>query len=184
MFLREINIMATPFVGEIRMFAGNFAPRGNSFCNGQLLPIAQNTALFSILGTTYGGNGTTNFGLPNLQGRAPMHFGQGPGLSLRSLGETGGQQNVTLTGNQIASHQHLAMADTGSGTTPSPSGATWATVSSGRGSAPLYVPAPPNVTMNPNALGQTGGNQPHNNMPPYLAITFIIGLQGIFPARN
>ncbi len=176
--------MATPFVAEIRMFAGNFAPRGNALCNGQLLAIAQNTALFSLVGTTYGGNGQTNFGLPNLQSRAPMHFGQGPGLSLRFLGEQSGEETVTLLTTQMPGHTHQANGTSTAGGQTSPAGATWGTVLSGRTAAPLYAPAPADVSMNQNALGLTGGNQPHENMPPFLAINFIIALQGVFPSRN
>lgn len=176
--------MATPYVGEIRMFGGNFAPRFNAFCNGQLIAIAQNTALFSLLGTTYGGNGTTTFALPNLQSRAPMHFGQGAGLSPRSLGEQGGVENVTLQLTQLPLHSHSAVGQNGSGTQGSPAGATWATTGTARSPVPLYAPVPGNTTMNPSALAQTGGGQPHNNMPPFLAINFIIALQGVFPPRN
>lgn len=176
--------MASPFIGEIRMFGGNFAPRGNAFCNGQIISIAQNTALFSILGTTYGGNGTTTFALPNLQSRAPMHFGQGPGLSQRSLGETGGVETVTLSTTQIPAHNHQATGLAAAGNQGSPAGATWATVNVGRNPAPLYAPAPSNTTMNPAAIAQTGGGQPHENMPPFLAINFIIATQGVFPPRN
>lgn len=176
--------MATPFIGEIRMWAGNFAPRGNALCNGQLISIAQNTALFSILGTTYGGNGTTVFGLPNLQSRAPMHSGNGPGLTPRVLGELGGAENVTLLPTQMPAHNHQALGQTGLGGQTSPAGATWATTGTSRMPVPLYAQAPSNTTMNPLALAQTGSGQPHNNMPPYLVINFIIGTQGIFPSRN
>lgn len=176
--------MASPFIGEIRMFGGNFAPRGNAFCNGQIISISQNTALFSLLGTTYGGNGQTTFALPNLQSRAPMHFGQGPGLSLRSLGEQGGVENVTLATAEMPAHTHQATAQTGAGTQGSPAGATWATVSVGRNPSPLYAPAPANTTMNPAAISPAGSTQPHPNMPPYLVINFIIATQGVFPPRN
>ncbi len=176
--------MATPFIGQIRMFAGNFAPRAHAFCNGQLIPIAQNTALFSLLGTTYGGDGRVTYGLPDLQSRAPMHFGSGPGLTLRDLGEEGGEETVTLLGNQIAPHTHQPMGIAAVGAQNNPTGQTWGTIGTARQPTPLYAPAPPNAPMHPLALGMTGGNQPHNNMPPYLAINFIIGTQGIFPARN
>lgn len=175
--------MATPFIAEIRIFAGNFAPRGNAFCNGQIISIAQNTALFSLVGTTYGGNGQTTFGLPNLQGRAPLHAGQGPGLSPRSLGEISGSENVTLLSTQIPAHNHSANALSAGGNQTSPANNTWATVLSGRSNLNLYGTSS-NTQMNPQAVGLTGGSQPHNNLPPYLVVNFIIALQGIFPARN
>jgi microcystin-dependent protein len=175
--------MATPFIAEIRMFGGNFAPRGNAFCNGQILAIAQNTALFSLLGTTYGGNGQTNFALPNLQSRAPMHPGQGPGLTARFLGEEGGSESVALIATEMPAHTHQASGVATAGGQASPANATWATVASGRNPLPLYAPTP-NTTLNPLALSVAGGSQPHENMPPFLAITFIIALQGVFPPRN
>ena len=176
--------MATPFIGQIRMFAGNFAPRAHAFCNGQILSIAQNTALFSILGTTYGGNGTTTFGLPNLLSRAPMHQGSGPGLTPRDLGEMDGTETVTLIANQLPAHQHQARGIVAVGAQNNPSGQTWGTIGTARQPVPLYAPPPANAPMHPSAIGMTGGSQAHNNMPPFLAINFIIGTQGIFPARN
>jgi len=173
--------MSDQFVGEIRMFAGNFAPTGWALCNGQLLPISQNTALFSLLGTYYGGNGKSNFALPNFQGMAPMSSGQGPGLSDRVLGETSGSSAVTLIQSEIPSHSHSALGAAGTGPT-SPQNATWGT-QAGRTPPPVYSSAVPNVTMSPQALGLAGGDQPHNNMQPYLVVTFIIAMQGIFPAR-
>ena len=166
-----------PFVAEIRMFAGNFAPRGWATCDGQLLPIAQNTALFSLLGTTYGGDGRTNFALPNLQGRAPMQPGQGPGLSLRYLGEQGGQEAVTLQESQMPVHNHPLAAAGAAATTGTPA----ASVSLAQTSAgtSIYGPAADLQSLGTPA----GGSQPHNNMQPYLALTFIIALQGIFPPR-
>ena len=175
--------MATPFVAEIRMFAGNFAPRGNAFCNGQILPIAQNTALFSLLGTTYGGNGQTTFALPNLQSRAPMHPGQGPGLTDRVLGEQGGEESVTLLTTEMPAHTHQASGLAAAGGQTSPANATWGTVSSGRNPLPLYA-ASANTTLNPQALGVAGSSLPHENMPPFLAVNFIIAMQGVFPPRN
>ena len=176
--------MANPFVAEIRIFAGNFAPTGWALCNGQLLPISQNTALFSLLGTTYGGNGQTTFALPNLQGSVPVGFGQGPGLSLRDLGEIGGEPTVTLLSTEMPVHSHTAQAST-SGGTDSPANATWG--ESKLGKTPLNVYAASganNVAMSPQALAVAGGGLPHNNMPPYLCLTFIIALQGIYPSRS
>lgn len=175
--------MAEPFLGEIKMFGGNFAPRGYAFCNGQLLAIAQNTALFSILGTTYGGNGQTTFGLPDLRGRAPLHQGQGPGLSNYTLGEMAGDPTVTLISNEMPAHTHTPGCQTGAGNVGSPIGAVWAQ-GVGRSPPPLYSSTAPNTSMSANAIGLTGGNQPHNNAQPSLAVTFIIATQGIFPARN
>ena len=176
--------MADQFISEIRIFAGNFAPTGWAFCDGQLLPISQNTALFSLLGTNYGGNGTTNFGLPNLQGSAPLGAGQGPGLSLRDLGAVGGEQNVTLLESQMPAHSHTAQAST-SGGTDSPTGAAWGESKLGKTPLAAYAASGPNnVPMSPQGLALAGGSLPHNNMPPYLCLTFIIALQGIFPPRG
>ena len=175
--------MSNPFVAEIRMFAGSFAPKGWALCDGQLLPISQNTALFSLLGTTYGGDGRVTFGLPNLMGTAPMQQGQGPGLSLRDLGETGGEPNVTLLTSEIPTHNHTVSAFDGSGEVTTPDGALWASAMIGRAGTNMYSNQAPNVVMNPMTTTITGGSQPHNNMPPYLCVTFIIALQGIFPQR-
>ncbi|MDQ3898292.1 MAG: tail fiber protein [Actinomycetota bacterium] len=169
--------MSEPFLGEIMMFAGNFAPRGWAMCNGQILPIAQNTALFSILGTTYGGNGQTTFALPDLRGRVPMHFGQGPGLSARTLGEQGGEESVTLIQAQLPQHSHTANATSADATSSKPDGAVPA-------SGGAYAPASDGTTMSPGFITGGGGNQPHDNMQPYLAINFVIALEGIFPSRN
>ena len=171
-----------PFVAEIRIFAGNFAPRGWAFCNGQLLPISQNTALFSLLGTYYGGNGQSNFGLPNLQGSAPIGEGQGPGLSQRFLGEAGGAPTVTLMETQIPAHTHTPNAVTGGGSTTSPAGAVWAS-QAGRTPPPAYA-STANAPLGAGAIGPAGSGQPHNNMPPYLTLNFIIALQGVFPPRS
>jgi microcystin-dependent protein len=172
-----------PFVAEIRIFPFNFAPKGWAFCNGQILPLSQNTALFSLLGTTYGGDGKSNFALPNLQGSAPMHPGQGPGLSLHDLGETGGSETVTLLGTEIASHSHSLMASTqpGEDPTPGPSEALARSVG-----ASLYqsVTNANVVQLSPNTIAPTGGNQPHNNMQPYLTLNFCIALQGVYPPRT
>jgi microcystin-dependent protein len=175
--------VSNPFLAEIRIFTGNFAPKGWALCDGQLMPISQNTALFSLLGTTYGGNGTSNFALPNLQGCAPMQAGQGSGLSLRDLGETGGEQTVTLLQTEMPAHSHTAQA-AASGGLPSPANNAWA--SGGKGRPSIYAASNPstNVQMNPFALSIAGGNLPHNNWPPFLGLTFIIALQGVFPARS
>ncbi len=176
--------MADPFVAEIRIFPFNFAPKGWAFCDGQLLPISQNTALFSLLGTTYGGDGKSTFALPNMQGNAPMHPGQGPGLSLHDLGEESGTQFVTLLQSEIPIHQHnVGRAANVTGDQVTPGGAVWAMSGAGRGAAALYIAGPPTGKVNPNSLGLTGGSQPHNNMQPFLTLSFCIALQGVFPAR-
>lgn len=174
--------MAQPFLAEIRMFGGNFAPRGNAFCNGQILSIAQNTALFSLLGTAYGGNGQTTFALPDLRGRTPIGAGQGPGLSPVSLGETSGSESVTLIATEMPAHTHAPQGASTGGTTTDPSGAVWSASIGGRSPPPLYTGAANLVTMDP--AGFAGGSQPHPNMQPYLAISFIIALEGVFPPRN
>jgi microcystin-dependent protein len=175
--------MSDPFVAEIRIFAGNFAPTGWAFCDGQLLPISQNTALFSLLGTFYGGDGKSNFALPNLQGSAPIHQGQGAGLTDRFIGESGGEQFVTLIDSEMPAHSHQAQANASGNKNTSPVGNVWSTLGSTRTPPPLYSSAQ-NTQMSPLALSVSGGSLPHNNMPPYLCLTFIIALQGVFPARN
>jgi microcystin-dependent protein len=176
--------MSDPFVGEIRIFAGNFAPRGWAMCNGQLLPISQNTALFSLLGTFYGGDGRTTFALPNLQGSAPLMAGQGQGLSLYDLGQTGGEPAVTLINTELPSHTHTVSATTTPGSVPDPANAVWGIAGVARGTV-MYSSSPgSSPAMSPQAFSIAGSSQPHNNMPPYLVLTFIIALQGIFPARN
>ena len=174
--------MADPFVAEIRIFPFTFAPTGWAFCDGQLLPISQNTALFSLLGTTYGGNGTSNFALPDLQGAAPMHPGQGPGLSLRDLGETGGSDTVTLLESEIPSHVHQLRGNSAVGDSPLPGG----DVAARPGSTQVYQSTTNAnlVAMAPEALAPAGGDQPHNNLMPYLTLNFNIALQGVFPARH
>jgi microcystin-dependent protein len=176
--------MASPFLAEIRIFPFNFAPVGWALCNGQSMPIEQNTALFSLLGTNFGGDGITTFSLPNLQGSAPLMPGQGPGLSPRLLGESGGEINVTLLQTQMPSHRHTVQADSGTGTQSSPANAEFASASVLRQSTKLYALGEANTTMSAQALGSTGGGQPHNNLPPYLVLNFCIALQGIFPARS
>lgn len=172
--------MSQPFLGEVKIFAGNFAPRGFAFCNGQILPISQNTALFSLLGTNYGGNGTSNFALPNLQGQMPMHAGQGPGLTSRSVGEQGGEASVALLASQMPVHTHGLNASEGTGTTASPGPGVALAATAGM----AVYRAPSNLGAMGAPLAGAGGNQPHENRQPYLALTFIIAMQGIFPARN
>ncbi len=174
--------MAEPFIGQIIMFGGNFAPVGYALCNGQLLPISQNTALFSLLGTTYGGNGTTTFALPNLQGRVPIHMGQGPGPSPYYLGQEGGSETVTLTVPQIPSHNHPAGCQSGDANSQSPAGNIPAKEVAG--ATAVYSTSQPNATMAAGAIGLTGGNQPHENLPPFLTLNFCIALQGIYPSRS
>ncbi len=175
--------MSNPFVAEIRIVPFNFAPAGWAFCDGQILPLSQNTALFSLLGTNYGGNGKSNFALPNLQGSAPLQQGQGPGLSQYFLGETGGSQTVTLLTSEIPAHTHQARAATGGTLSPTPNNNIWATLGATRTPPPLYSDTQ-NAQMGFTALSVTGGSQPHNNMPPFLALNFIIALQGVFPPHS
>lgn len=177
--------MSEPFLGEIRVFAGNFAINGWAVCNGQLLPIAQNTALFSLLGTTYGGDGRTTFALPNFQGRAPMHWGPaGNGVSARGPGETGGTTSVTLDQSTLASHTHALKAFPRPATTGEPTGNALLAASTG-GALYKSPSGAQTVTMAQQGVGPaSGGGGPHNNMQPYLALTFLIALQGIFPPRS
>jgi microcystin-dependent protein len=173
-----------PFVAEIRILPFNFAPKGWAQCNGQLLPISQNTALFSLLGTYYGGDGKSTFALPDLQDCAAMFWGQGPGLSLRDLGEKSGSENVTLIITEMPVHTHTANANVAGGQA-NPAGLVWGTSSAAKAAANFYAPAAAApVIMNPTALSITGGSQPHNNMPPYLAMNYCIALQGVFPPRS
>jgi microcystin-dependent protein len=173
--------MADPFVAEIRIFPFNFAPKGWAWCDGQLLPLSQNTALFSLLGTTYGGNGKSNFALPDLQGRAPMHPGQGPGLSLHDLGETGGSETVSLLESEIPAHAHTLRA---SAVLPADQPTPQGTLTATPGSDKPYAPAASLTPMAPQALAPAGGDQPHNNLMPYLTFYFCIALQGVFPPRS
>jgi len=168
-----------PMIGEIQWFAGNFAPRGWALCDGQLLPISQNTALFSILGTTYGGDGRITFGLPDVRGRTIIHAGGGPGLTTRRLGERGGTETETLNSNQIPAHTHTLKASGGAATATSPTGNVLASPSRTR----LYDSGDANVNMDSSAITSTGGGQAHNNMQPYNTLNCIIALVGIYPSR-
>jgi microcystin-dependent protein len=170
--------MSDQYIGEIRMFGGNFAPVGWALCNGQLLAISSNTALFSLLGTTYGGDGRTTFGLPDLRDRSPMHFGAGPGISPRDLGEVGGEPTVSLAVAQMPAHNHTLVASADDDNSASPANAA-----AGLSSTPLYR-NDTDTTMSQAALPPAGGSGPHNNRQPYLGITFIIALQGVFPPRG
>jgi len=173
--------LADPFVAEIRVFPFTFAPKGWAWCDGQLLPLSQNTALFSLLGTTYGGNGKSNFALPNLQGSVPMHPGQGPGLGLYDLGQTGGTETVTLLQSEMPAHNHLLMVATGDEAETNISTNNALTRSKGGN---IYAPATPITQMAGGVLPLIGGNLPHNNMMPYLTMYFCIALQGVFPPRG
>ncbi|TGQ74621.1 phage tail protein [Mesorhizobium sp. M00.F.Ca.ET.186.01.1.1] len=172
--------MADPFVAEIRIFPFNFAPKGWALCDGQILPLSQNTALFSLLGTTYGGDGKSNFALPDLQGRAPMHPGQGPGLSLHDLGETGGSETTALLQSEMPSHSHTMMGSEDDGAFKTPQGNF---VAAGN---QMYLGSNPSVNaiLAPEALAQAGGSLAHNNMMPYLTCNFCIALQGVYPPRT
>lgn len=163
--------MSEPFLGEVKMISWNYPPKGWAFCNGQMLQISQNQALFAILGTTYGGNGQTTFALPNLQGRLPLHFGDG-----FNLGQASGETAHTLTLQELPAHNHILQGTAANGDTPTP--ATLANANN------FYSTAGPNTTLTPGSIGNVGGSQPHDNMSPYLALNFIIALQGIFPSRN
>lgn len=169
--------MAEPYIGQILMVGFDFAPQGWALCNGQLLPIAQNTALFSLLGTTYGGNGQTTFALPDLRGRVPIHQGQGPGLSPRLIGEVAGTETVTLTTGQIPAHQHSL---TGSSERQDTNQAVGATLAKGG----IYTTQTPAVAMHPEAIAAAGGGQAHPNLQPFLCVNFVIAVEGIFPSRS
>lgn len=167
--------MSSPFIGEIRMFAGNFAPVGWAFCNGALMPIAENDALFTLIGTTYGGDGQETFALPNLQSRIPVHVG--PGFA---LGQAAGVESVTLTTSQIPAHSHVPQCFSTGGNQSKPDGGVWASSSP----ATYYASAAPSATMDPAAISSTGGSQPHDNMVPFLAVNFILSLFGVFPSQT
>ena len=169
--------MGTPYVGEIRMFAGNFAPAGWMFCNGQLLPISEYEVLFMLIGTTYGGDGQTTFALPNLQGRLPVHQTSG-----YAMGQAGGAESVTLTASTMTAHSHAFLASTDPGAQTTPSGNVAAKIVGGAASA--YTQQAPTTPMAPNSIGNDGGSQPHDNMQPFLCISFIISMFGIFPSQS
>lgn len=174
--------MADPFVGEIRAFPFNFAPKGWALCNGQLLPLTQNTALFSLLGTNYGGDGKSTFGLPDLQGRVAIHPGQGPGLSWHDLGEEGGVEFVTLLESEIPAHAHPISASADEGESRRPIAGHYVAEST---PGDRFAPgSSTTVTMAPKAMAPAGGNLPHNNMMPYLTVNYCIAMQGVFPPRS
>ena len=173
--------MSEPFVGELRMFAGNFAPRGWAFADGQLLAVSQNDALFSLYGTTYGGDGRTTFGLPDLRGRVPIHAGSGPGLTPRSLGSKSGAETVTLTTAQLPSHAHAWPATNSAATERDPGGHVPAAAA---GTARAYGTTGTAITLSPDVVESTGGSSPHTNIQPFLCVHFIVALTGIYPTRN
>lgn len=180
--------MADPFVGEIRMVGFNFAPVGWALCNGQAMSISQNTALFSLLGTYFGGNGTTTFNLPDLRGRVPVSYGQGSGLSPYDIGQNGGSENVTLLSTQMPAHNHMIAVSNQPGGVADPTNAILAQGNSGNARSPVavsdYLAAQPTGTLAPNAVTQSGDNLPHANIQPYLAVNFIIALNGLYPSRQ
>jgi len=178
--------MSEPFIGQIQAFGFNFAPRGWQLCQGQLLSISANAALFSLLGTTYGGNGTTTFGLPDLRGRAPNGQGQGPGLANYNMGQSAGTENVTLLPAQMPQHSHNVATNNGQGTSPTPSTNLPAGVSFARGQTPpnIYAAATDGTFLKPTAVSSVGGSQPHANMQPYLTINYSIATVGLFPSRS
>lgn len=169
--------MSEPFLGEIRTFGGNFAPKDWALCDGRLLSIAQYSALFSLLGTTYGGDGRVTFALPNLNGNAPMHWGDGPGLTPRTIGESSGSTSVTLLETEMPAHSHALVGSQSSASATTPGDNALA-------DAPLYAAPPLNARMAPLAVGTIGASMPHDNMQPYLGLTFIIALQGVYPSRG
>lgn len=172
--------MAQPYIGEIRLFAGNFAPVGWAFCDGSILPISQNEALFNLIGTTYGGDGQSTFALPDMRGRVPVHQGQGPGLSLHVIGELAGSEQVTLIPSQLPSHNHVLNATT---TAASSASGVTGSLTGTAATTNFYGSTPGGGALAPQALANTGGSQPHNNMAPFLGLSFIIALFGIFPSQ-
>ena len=173
--------MSSPYVGEIRIFGGNFAPAGWMFCEGQLLPISENETLFNLIGTTYGGDGQETFALPDLRGRLPIHMGTGPGLSTYVIGEMSGTESVTLTVNQLPNHTHPPTALSSNGNANDPANRIWANAQSG---SAYTTGSPTGATLNPTTLAPIGGSQPHENMQPYLCVSFIISLFGIYPSQS
>jgi len=179
-----------PDLAMIYLFAGNFAPVGYAFCNGQTLAISTNTALFSLIGTLYGGDGVTTFHLPDLRGRMPVHQGQGPGTSLYNLGQSGGSESTTLNISQLPAHSHAINVTSGAGTTALPDGTTYLAAGPSTGSGPnasmlkSYTKNAANVSLNANTIGSAGGGQPFSIIQPYLAVSYLIALQGVFPSRN
>lgn len=169
------------YLGEIGIIGFNYPPKGWAFCNGQILSIAQNQALFSLLGTVYGGDGRTTFALPNLQGRVPIHFGQGSGLSKYPLGQAGGVESVTLNMDQMPAHDHAGSCSPGNGSAPGPANSVWATTSTGE---KPYSTATPDGQMNSQGISPAGGGKPHENIQPYLALNFAICLAGVFPSQS
>ncbi|ACV28011.1 phage tail protein [Kangiella koreensis] len=176
--------MSEPFIAEIRIFAGNFAPRSWAFCNGQLLPVSQNTALFSLIGTTYGGDGRTTMALPNMQGRAPMHPGRGPGLTEKRLGQLGGSETVTLSEAQIPNHTHNQLGSNEESEFDGTNNPQSSLPGSVEGGKELYADGNNLQPISESAVENTGGSQPHNNMQPFLSMNFIIALQGLYPSRS
>lgn len=174
--------MSEPFLGQIMSVGFNFAPRGWAMCDGQLLPISQNDALFALIGTTYGGDGQTTFALPDLRSRIAIHQGQGPGLSNYALGQAAGVETVTLTSNQMPAHNHLAQATAVTADKATPANNIWAAEAST--TTFVYGTGTPDSQMSPSSLSPAGGNQPHDNLMPYLVMTYVIALEGIFPSRN
>ena len=172
--------MCDPFIGQIVLFAGTYAPRGWAFCDGQLLDISQHPELFAIMGTTYGGDGRTSFALPDLRGRVPLHPGIGPGLTERKAGGRGGEEAVALTIDELASHGHEAVGSDQEGDAPSPAETVWSRSNQGD----MQYSFAPEVTLHPEAIQPAGGGQAHDNMPPFLGVHYIIALQGVFPARS
>jgi microcystin-dependent protein len=177
---RGTTTMADAFLGEVRMFAGNFAPVGWELCNGQLLPISQYDALFTLLGTTYGGDGQNTFRLPDLRGRTPVHQGVANGLTTRVIGQVTGTETVTLTPSQLPAHNHAVHATSGAGTSAVPTGASWAAASTGEDQ---YSQGTPNASMAAISTATAGGGQPHDNMAPFQALSFIIAVEGIYPSQ-